>query len=422
MKKSILSIFSAIVLTFSVSANAQEIEEQIVIENRVNDAKQQDKPYVILISADGFRYDYAQKHDAKNLLELSKNGVKADAMYPSFPSVTFPNHYTIVTGLMPIHHGLVGNNMFDREVGDRYSLGNRNAVINPKWYGGTPIWNLAEQNKMLSACYYWPGSEAPINGMFPTYSYKYSEKSPIDYRIQQVVNWLQLPAEKRPHLITFYFPEVDHAGHTFGPDAVETKEAVQFVDQSVRKLNDEVAKTGLKVNFVFVSDHGMTRIDDENPLKLPVKIDETKVDVASNGSYVSLFVKDKKDIETIYKEIKSTENSTFDVYKTTNVPSKYHFDTKNDRHNRIGDIILIAHAPNYFSNKNAPKGSHGFYVKETPEMKATFMAWGPNIKSGKEIKVFPNTQIYPMIAKLLGLPIQEKIDGTNQLANKILVK
>ena len=111
MKKSILSIFSAIVLTFSVTANAQEIEEQIVIENRVNDAKQQDKPYVILISADGFRYDYAQKHEAKNLLALAKNGVKADAMYPSFPSVTFPNHYTIVTGLTPIHHGLVGNNM-----------------------------------------------------------------------------------------------------------------------------------------------------------------------------------------------------------------------------------------------------------------------------------------------------------------------
>ena len=162
-------------------------------------------------------------------------------------------------------------------------------------------------------------------------------------------------------------------------------------------MNDEVAKTGLKVNFVFVSDHGMTRIDDENPLKLPIKIDESKVQVASNGSYVSLFVKDKNDIESIYKEIKAVQNNTFEVYKTTNVPSKYHFDKKNDRYNRIGDIILIAHAPNYFSNKNAPKGSHGFYVKETPEMKATFMAWGPNIKSGKEIKVFPNTEILSLI-------------------------
>ncbi|MEG0696478.1 MAG: ectonucleotide pyrophosphatase/phosphodiesterase, partial [Algoriella sp.] len=208
MKKSILSIFSALVLTFSVCTNAQEIEQQLVVENRVNDAKQQDKPYVILISADGFRYDYAKKHDAKNLQNFAKNGVEAKAMYPSYPSITFPNHYTIVTGLYPSHHGLVGNQMLEEATGDRYSLGNREAVINPKWYGGTPIWNLAEENKMLSACYYWPGSEAPINGMFPTYSYKYSEKSPIDYRIQEVVNWLQLPAEKRPHLITFYFPEV----------------------------------------------------------------------------------------------------------------------------------------------------------------------------------------------------------------------
>ena len=422
MKKIFLSIFSAVVLIVSVTTNAQEIEQQVVVENRHNDTKQQDKPYVILISADGFRYDYAEKHDAKNLLALAQNGIKADAMYPSFPSVTFPNHYTIVTGLTPIHHGLVGNNMLDIATGERYSLGNAKAVTNAKWYGGTPIWNLAEQNKMLSACYYWPGSEAPINGILPTYSYKYSEKSPIDFRIQQVVNWLELPADKRPHLITFYFPEVDHAGHLFGPDAPETKEAVQFVDQSVKKLNDEVAKTGLKVNFVFVSDHGMTRIDDENPLKLPIKIDESKMQVASNGSYVSLFVKDKKDIESIYKDIKAKQDNTFDVYKKTHVPKKYHFDKKNDYHNRIGDIIVIAHAPNYFANKNAPKGSHGFYVKDTPEMKATFMAWGPNIKTGKEINVFPNTQIYPMIAKILGLPITEKIDGTNQLANKILVK
>lgn len=312
--------------------------------------------------------------------------------------------------------------MLDRESGERYSLGNRNAVINPKWYGGTPIWNLAEQNNMLAACYYWPGSEAPINGMLPTYSYKYSEKSPIDFRVQQVVNWLELPADKRPHLITFYFPEVDHAGHTFGPDAPETRDAVRFVDESIKKLNDEVAKTGLNVNFVFVSDHGMTRIDNENPLKLPIKIDESKMQVASNGSYVSLFVNDKNDIESIYNELKATQNDKFEVYKTTSVPKKYQFDAKNDRYNRIGDIILIAHAPNYFANKNAPKGSHGFYVKETPEMKSTFMAWGPNIKAGKEIKVFPNTQVYPMIAKLLGLPITEKIDGNNQLANKILVK
>lgn len=420
MKKTLLTILSAIAFTASVGINAQEVEEQLVVENRVNDSKQQEKPYVILISADGFRYDYAEKHDAKNLLALAKNGIKADAMNPSFPSVTFPNHYTIVTGLTPPHHGLVGNSMFDRKTGERYSLGNKNAVTNPKWYGGTPLWNLAEQNKMLSACYYWPGSEAAINGSLPTYSYKYSEKSPVDFRIQQVVNWLQLPAEKRPHLITFYFPEVDHAGHSYGPNAKETKEAVQFVDESVKKLNDAVAKTGLNVNFVFVSDHGMTRIDNQNPLKLPIKIDESKVDVSSNGSYVSLFVKNEKDIESIYQEIKAAKTEKFEVYKTTDVPKKYKFNKKNDYHNRIGDIILIAHAPSYFANNKAPNGSHGFLVEETPEMKATFFAWGPNFKTGKEIKTFTNTAIYPMIAKLLGLPITEKIDGNNKLAKEIL--
>ena len=420
MKKIILSILSVVALSTSVTTNAQETEKQIVVENRINDIKQQDKPYVILISADGFRNDYAKKYDAKNLLALSATGVTSEAMNPSFPSITFPNHYTLVTGLTPPHHGLVGNSMYNRETGERYSLGNKKAVTNPNWYGGTPIWNLAEENKMLSACYYWPGSEAPINNIYPTYSYAYSEKSPIDYRIQQVVDWLELPAEKRPHIITFYFPEVDHAGHSFGPDSKETEEAVHFVDESVKKLNDAVTKTGLNVNFVFVSDHGMTRIDDKNPLKLPIKIDDNKVKVVSNGNYVSLFVENQKDINAIYKQIKAVKTDKYDVYKATDVPAKYKFSKKEDYHNRIGDIILIAHAPNYFSNNTPPKGSHGFFVEETPEMKATFYAWGPNFKSGKEIKTFSNTEVYPMLAKLLGLQIQGKIDGTDQLANEIL--
>ncbi|WP_313376448.1 ectonucleotide pyrophosphatase/phosphodiesterase [Chishuiella sp.] len=420
MKKIILSILSVVALSTSVTTNAQETEKQIVVENRTNDIKQQDKPYVILISADGFRNDYAKKYDAKNLLALSTSGITSEAMNPSFPSITFPNHYTLVTGLTPPHHGLVGNSMYNRETGERYSLGNKKAVSNPSWYGGVPIWNLAEENKMLSACYYWPGSEAPINNIYPTYSYAYSEKSPIDYRIQQVVDWLELPAEKRPHIITFYFPEVDHAGHSFGPDSKETEEAVHFVDESVKKLNDAVAKTGLNVNFVFVSDHGMTRIDDKNPLKLPIKIDDNKVKVVSNGNYVSLFVENEKDINAIYKQIKAVKTDKYDVYKATDVPAKYKFSKKEDYHNRIGDIILIAHAPNYFSNNTPPKGSHGFFVEETPEMKATFYAWGPSFKSGKEIKTFSNTEVYPMLAKLLGLQIQGKIDGTDQLANEIL--
>ena len=166
----------------------------------------------------------------------------------------------------------------------------------------------------------------------------------------------------------------------------------------------------------------MTRIDDLNPMQLPIDIDSKKLDVATSGSYVSLFVKDNADIDTIYKEIKAKKDSRYEVYKTTNVPSKYHFDIKNDRHNRIGDIILIAHAPNYFSNRKAPKGAHGFLVKETPEMQANFMAWGPNFKEGKIIKSFPNTEIYPLIAEILDLEIKESIDGTTKLANKVLKK
>lgn len=235
-----------------MNSYAQNKEQQIIVEQRKNAVEHQEKPYVILISADGFRYDYIEKYNADFLKQISEQGVRSDALIPSFPSVTFPNHYSIVTGLYPAHHGLVGNNMLDVETGDRYSLRNQKAIVDPKWYGGTPIWVLAEQNQMLTACYYWPGSEAPIKGILPTYFYKYSESTPIDDRIKEVEEWLRLPEELRPHLITFYMPEVDHAGHSYGPDAKETKEAVKFVDDSLRKLNEIVNKLELPVYLYLI--------------------------------------------------------------------------------------------------------------------------------------------------------------------------
>lgn len=402
----------------SVGSYAQNHKNQIVVEKRYNSVEQFDKPYVILISADGFRYDYIEKHNAEFLKKTGDEGVRSLGLIPSFPSVTFPNHYSIVTGLYPSHHGLVGNNMFDVQTGERYSLRNQKAIVNPKWYGGTPIWVLAEQSNMLTACYYWPGSEAPIKGILPTYFYKYSENTPIDDRINEVRDWLLLPEKLRPHLITFYMPEVDHAGHRYGPDAKETGEAVRFVDESLKKLTEVVSKLDLPVYFVFVSDHGMNAVDQDNPIEFPIKVDEDMLDIVSNGTYVSVFVKDKKEILSFYEKIKIAQNNQFEVYLKEDVPSHLHFDAKEDKYGRIGDIVLLAKAPYLFSNGKPIPGAHGYDPYEVENMNATFLVWGNSIKP-KRIDKVENVHIYPLLAKMLGLEIVEEIDGDERLIDMI---
>lgn len=422
MKKIALSIL-AFCLIGTATVFAQDVEKQLIVKDRKNDKHQTEKPYVILVSLDGFRFDYVDKHDAQFLRDFSKMGVSAESMFPSFPSVTFPNHYTIVTGLYPAHHGLVGNNMFERKMGDRYSLGNTKAVKDQKWYGGTPLWVLAEQQGMLSACYYWPGSEANIQDVYPTYSYAYSEKTDIKDRLEQVDKWLKLPKEYRPHFITFYMPEVDHAGHTFGPDATETRDAVQQVDIAMTELFKIVENSKLPVNIIIVSDHGMISLDQETLLKLPIEVDAKEMDVVSNGTYMSVFVKDPGKTKFFYEKLLANADSNLmEVYLSEQLPDELYFNRTNDRFDRLGDIVVLAKSPYYFTNKPLA-GSHGYDPKEVKEMRAIFMAYGPNFEKGKQIEAFSNVHIYPLIAKILGLNYDaSKIDGSEEVLKSAYIK
>jgi predicted AlkP superfamily pyrophosphatase or phosphodiesterase len=195
-------ILSISLLIFCDQVSAQDLSQQIV-NGRVNDTSQINKPYVIYISADGFRNDYAVKYQAKNLLALRAKGVQAIAMKPSFPSVTFSNHYTLATGMYPSHHGIVNNSFYDPKKQQIYVKTDPSAIKDSTWYGGVPIWALAEQQRMLSAAFYWLGSETAVQGVRPTYWYNFNTKIPMDTRIAAVKKWLQLPEDKRPHLINF---------------------------------------------------------------------------------------------------------------------------------------------------------------------------------------------------------------------------
>ena len=227
---------------------------QYVIQNRINSKGQQEKPYVILISADGFRYDFARRYAAKNLLSFANSGVEATSMKPSFPTLTFPNHYSIATGLYPAHHGIVSNRFYDPAWKEIYALGKKESVEDGSWYGGTPLWVLAEKQQMLSASFFWVGSESDVQKTRPTYYFKYSEVFKIDRRLGILKEWLALPAERRPHMITFYFPEVDHAAHSFGVYSKQTEDAVHELDRSIGEMNKLCLATGLPINFVFVWD------------------------------------------------------------------------------------------------------------------------------------------------------------------------
>jgi len=414
---------AAILLCFAfcTATFAQDITQQIV-PGRQNDKSQFDKPYVILISADGFRHDLAEKYHAETLLKLAGSGVKADYLQPSYPSLTFPNHYTIATGMYPAHHGLVDNSMYDKKKNTKYSIGNRKEVTDSTWYGGEPIWVLAEKNHMLSASFYWVGSETAVEGYRPTYYYIYNDKIDITTRINEVKKWLQLPEDKRPHLITFYFPDVDHAEHKSGTESKETEEAVHFVDESIKAMTDSLATLNLPINYVFVADHGMTNVDTKNPIIMPPpSLDTNKFIFTYGSSIMHLYAKTGTDVEAEYQAIKK-DAKDFDVYRTsTDVPAKWHYSHADDYYNRIGDMILVPHLPRVFgSGKRTPEiGNHGFDPYLT-DMRATFYAWGPAFKKKKKIPGFENVDIYPMIAHLLDLKIEQKIDGNFETLKGIL--
>jgi predicted AlkP superfamily pyrophosphatase or phosphodiesterase len=417
LRKSLLSLLFA---GFSLLAAAQQVDTtQQRIAGRVNAPEQQQKPYVILISIDGFRYDYAQKYGPKNLLGYAQQGVKADALIPSFPSVTFPNHYTIATGLYPSHTGLVANSFYDRALKESFSMSQKDKVKDGFWYGGTPLWVLAEQQKMVSASFYWVGSDADVQGIHPSYYYYYNEQISNKDRVEVVKNWLTLPEEKRPHFISFYYPEVDHAGHDFGPESAETKAAVQLVDGYIADLVAAVNSTALPVNFILVSDHGMTQVDQKNPIKTPASIDKQKFKISSAGSMMQLYANEASDILPQYAKLKAGAVD-YEVYLKKDVPKKLHYGPKDDRFNRIGDLVLLAKWPKVFADWKVNPGFHGFDPITVPDMKATFYAWGPAFKQGLQVPAFKNVEVYDVVTRILGLSKTSKTDGTGKVAQKIL--
>ena len=383
----------------------------IHIDHGSNSAAAEKAHYVVLVSLDGFRWDYAERDGATHLLALGKQGTWApEGMLPSYPSLTFPNHFTIVTGLYPEHHGLVANSFVDEAKQARYALKDASAVTDGTWYSGVPLWSLAESQGMRSACLFWPGSEAKIAGYQPTYYLHFNDKIDDGARIAQVLAWLRLPSADRPHFITLYYSEPDHEGHEFGPDAQETRAAVRKVDNLVGRLKAGLDATGLPIDLVVVSDHGMARVEG-GWITLDKFADLTGFE--TDGDL--LYGKTEADRVRVYNQLKQA-SPQFMVFRRKNVPAGLDF----NENPREGDPVVIATGP-YAIRAHGPAagkpdlppiaGMHGFDPRKLPEMKASFFAAGPDIVSGSTVLPFENVNLYPWLAHLLGLT-PPKTDGS----------
>ncbi|MGB6689446.1 MAG: ectonucleotide pyrophosphatase/phosphodiesterase [Terracidiphilus sp.] len=383
----------------------------IHVDNGPNSAAAQKQHYVVLVSLDGFRWDYAKRFGARHLLALGRAGVWApEGMLPSYPSFTFPNHYAIVTGLYPEHNGLVANNFYDETRNARYAISDPSAVTDGSWYSGVPLWSLAESQGMRSACFFWPGSEAKIAGYRPTYYLQFDNKIDDNARIEQVLAWLKLPETDRPHFITLYYAEPDHEGHEFGPDAAQTRAAALKVDGLIGKLKAGLDATHLPIDLVVVSDHGMTKTEDGW-----VTLDQFADLAGFETVGPLLYGKSEADRARVYNQLKHASEK-FVAYRRKDVPPGLHY----SQNPREGDPLIVAtgayairaHGPPAGQDDRPPSaGMHGLDPRQMPEMKASFFAAGPDIIAGKSVAPFENVNLYPWVAHLLGLQ-SPKSDGS----------
>jgi len=420
----LLGSFVAVLFAVSSALSAQTADNKpslpvIHVEHGPNSAAAQKAHYVVLVSLDGFRWDYATKVGAPNLLSLGKQGVWApEGMLPSYPSLTFPNHFTIVTGLYPEHHGLVANSFYDPAKDARYAISDPKAVADGSWYSGVPLWSLAESQGMRTACLFWPGSEAKIAGFQPTYYLRFDDSIDPNARIDQVLAWLKLAKEDRPHFITLYYSSPDHEGHAYGPDAPETHAAVARVDALVGKLKEGLDATGLPIDLVVVSDHGMVKVEGGW-----ITLDQF-ADLKGFETVGSLlYGKTEEERQRVYNQLKKA-SSQFVVYRRKDVPAILNF----NQNPREGDPVVVATGA-YAIRAHGPAegkaeyphtiGMHGFDPRQMPEMKASFFAAGPDILAGKTVAPFENVNLYPWMAHLLGLAPAKNDGSLNVLAGTL---
>ena len=383
------------------------------------------KPTVILVSFDGWRWDYAQKYSPPTVTQLMQQGVST-ALIPSFPSKTFPNHYTIVTGLYPGHHGIVANSVKDPPTGRRLLMSNRKEVQDALWWGGEPLWVTSQRAGQPAAPLFWPGSEAPIQGEWARFWEPFDEKVPANARVDRLLSWLDLPAAQRPTFLTVYFSDVDGAGHAYGPDSRAVADAVRRVDRYLDRLMRGLERRRLKdrVNLVIVSDHGMAETNVDRVVVLDDYLSLDDVDVIDLNPTLGLFPPPDRE-EAVYQALVRA-HPRLKVFRKAETPAHWHYRD----HPRIPPIVGVADEGWQVLRRSAltgqlarasrgPTGAHGYDPATAMSMRGIFVASGPAFKSGVAVPPFENVHIYDALVKVLGLTPAAN-DGDPRIAQSLL--
>lgn len=378
---------------------------------------------LILVSLDGFRWDYLQKYQPTNLLRLAATGVQAKRLIPAFPSLTFPNHYTLVTGLYPEHHGIVGNNFYDPMLRTNFMFSSPAANEN-HWWGGEPIWVTAIKQGRRANCMFWPGSQSEIGGVRPTEWKPFNKSTTFIEGVDTVLGWLEQPAEKRPSFVTLYFYEPDTAAHHHGATGPEVAAAVALVDNAIARLTAGIEQLKLTelVNLVIVSDHGMTDLSPNRVITLGDLVDMTKVQTDFSGATAGLRPLDG-DVDALYAALKKKAKH-FRIYRREKMPNRLHFRASD----RIPPLVLLADEGWFISPRTSEdqakrtllKATHGF-DPERPSMGGIFIAHGPAFQRSKTIAPVENIHVYNLLCATLGLKPAPN-DGDNRLVKKVLAK
>ena len=362
---------------------------------------------LILISMDGFRWDYTERTDTPNFDFLIEKGVRAQSLMPVFPTSTFPNHLSVATGLYPENHGIVSNTMYDEVFDAWYTIGEGSeSVPESRWYEGEPIWVTAEKQGKVTATYFWPGSEAEINGERPTYWYVYDPSTSNETIIDQLLAWLDLPEGERPVFMTAYFNDANYWGHNLGPDGVGMESVIQGLDLDLGRLIAGLTARDLldKVNIIVTADHGMVEIDRDRMIFLDDYIDLEDVTMAG-WSPVAGIIPNEGLEDSIYNSLVNV-HPQLPVYKKGETPERLHY----RNHRRITPIIGIADegwsisTRDYYNNQPEAYtgGTHG-YDLDFLSMHGLFLAYGPAFKDGLIVPSFQNIHIYELIANVLSI-------------------
>lgn len=378
--------------------------------------------YTVIVSLDGNRWDYPDYYDTPFLDSLATVGVSA-RMEASYPASTFPNHYTLATGLVPDHHGLVNNSFWDPGRQYRYSMGDMNCRYDPYYYRGEPVWTTAQKQGIKTGNVYWVGSDIPIKDSYPTYYRVWDEQPHWNYqeRVDEVVRLMSLPEEDRPRLVMAYFDEPDHTAHAFGPISPETKVAVEEMDALMHSLylRLKALPYGDQINFIVLSDHGMEDVSPDRFVGWLDVIPEEWVEHIVSNTPTSIFVKEGY-VDSLYNGLSQVEHIS--VWKHGEVPAELNYGTSD----RLGDLIVAPDLGWQFNaTPSSKKGAHGFSPKEL-DMMVTFRAVGPDFKVGYEApftegeqSAFHNVDIYPLVCELLGIE-PAPMDGKLERIQKIL--